>query len=377
MDKVKSGCLSIVVGIVALIVIGVGVIWFISRPLHKPSFNAEIVVDLVVDDEQVRIQRVVECKTVALGGSWSTLGKRRATRYKTDVGAFGKKLKSGGAIMMWTPYRCAHTETEKSFWHTARNVIPNEPGFIPFMGWTPNADTFDILELYPAASYFRKPDARVKLVKLIVRDAPSGARADPPDAFEWFTQKSIKGEKRKTGMQFRGTNALILKEQDWIGRDPRIDALLKNRDSLWALPRKPAKDGFRAGQRVEEFFKAYFTSFGNSIRGSSIPKQRRFVWKPKDAADGPVTDTSSISKSLALKWDSAGQLHFSRASGKSFIRMYRRGTVPVTIIQKATMKRGSDVFRPNPTNSSDKIFDPDSREILMIFLVSYVGHPRR
>lgn len=344
MDKVKSGCLSIVVGIVALIVIGVGVIWFISRPLHKPSFNAEIVVDLVADDEQVRIQRVVECKTVALGGSWSTLGKRRATRYKTEVGAFGKRLKSGGAIMMWTPYRCAHTETEKSFWHTAQNVIPNEPGFIPFMGWTPNADTFDILEHYPAASYFKKPDARVKFVKLIVRDAPSGARADPPDAFEWFTQKSIKGEKRKTGMQFRGTNALVLKEQDWIERDPKIDAMLKDRNSLWALPWKPAKDGFRARRVVTKYFGSMFGVSGISIPSPIIAKQRRFVWELGVAADSPVNDASSISQSLALKWDSAGMLHFSRASENSFIRLYKRSTRRVSYTRNATIRRGSDIL---------------------------------
>ena len=120
-----------------LVVVVIGYFAYLNWPKHQPSFNAEIVVDLVVDGETVNLQRIIECSTIARpsGSLKNVFTKRRSTVHASTVGAIGKRLKSGGAIMMWTPYRCAHEEVEKGFWTTNRRVIPNEPDYIPFMGW--------------------------------------------------------------------------------------------------------------------------------------------------------------------------------------------------------------------------------------------------
>ena len=196
----KKGCLITLLALVVLVVGTIGTVWFVHRPFHQPSFYAEVAVDLLVDGEAVRIERIVECKTVKISSSLAyAWGRRGATAYAPTVGAVGKRLKDGGAILMWTPYRCAREEIGNAEGAVTRRVFPNDPGYLPFLGWTPDADNFETLELYPDAAYFERPDARIKVLRAEVADAPEGAEANPPDAFEWFTDAMVPGESRTSG----------------------------------------------------------------------------------------------------------------------------------------------------------------------------------
>jgi hypothetical protein len=363
-------------GILAIVVMIVGGLWYLSWPVHKSSFKAEIVVDLVVDGERVNIRRIVKCSTVRF--SYGHLTSRPPTVHAPTVGAIGKRLKSGGAIMMWTPYRCAHTESDDHFLIPDRTVIANDPDYIPFMGWTPNADTVDILELYPAAAYFKKPDARIKLLKLIVRNAPWGAWTDDPDEFEWFTGKTLHGERRPFGNSFSGLNALVLDEKDWKGKDRLLDALLARATSPLAITKEPVSEGIWASKRVERIFEGRFNLEESFIYPKpTIHEQVRYDTMIDTSILSPVRGKNALSNAFVLKRDETGAIEVSRSTETSFARLHRRGTiVSLGGVVRAIWKRGDKALAPNPKHASVFFYDPATKEIFWIFSVGYAGRAR-
>jgi len=382
MSVLKKGCLTVVIAFVAVILIGIGVFWFVHRPLHKPSFNAEIVVDLVVDGEPVRLRRIVECATVdvSTGDIAARFGRRRPTEYAPTVGAIGQRLKDGGAIVMWTPYRCAHKEIRSGSGEIARRVIPNEPGYIPFMGWTPNADTFDVLELYPAASYFDKPDARIKFTNLVVRDAPPRAHADPPDEFEWFTQKATREESRKRYAAFSGVNALVLKKGDWAGKDPVIDSVLAAQKSLFVIGEDRNMPSAKAGQRMKQLFRErYSLRRSANYPSPQLPEQYRIHRKIAQSIASPL-DGSAVLNSIVLKRNAEGDVLVSIDGLTSIVRLRRisqSSKGQSSSIIWAKWRLGSHVVSPSPKHADSLLYDPLSGDVYWMFNVYYAGRARK
>ncbi len=222
----KWALVALVVTPVVLVAGGFGLLAFLQRPLHKPTFFVRLTVDMKVNNEAVQIDRIIECRTFPMGmGDWSaSIGKRTRTSHAATVGAIGKSLSDGSAVMMWTPYFCARKKDDAT-----GELVPWEfpEGRLPLMAWTPNADNPQRLEVYPSPVYFKKPYARIRDVNISVRMAPPGARADPPDEFEWFTNKSIRGEDRvTTPIRFVGYTFLTLQENEWRGKSAHLDKVL-------------------------------------------------------------------------------------------------------------------------------------------------------
>lgn len=165
---------------------------FFMRPEHGPDFLAKVTVDIEVDGEPVLIERIVECRTfeVPAGDLFQRLWRRAPTRYFPVVRGMGARLKSGGAIMMYTPYLCDH-QVEGTWPFRTIKVTPNPPGALTMMAWTKDADDPEELEIYASQAYFDHPDARVKINRIEATDPPPGATADPPGEFSWFAQEDV------------------------------------------------------------------------------------------------------------------------------------------------------------------------------------------
>ena len=181
--------------LLVLLVLAVARTWYVidaMRPAHKPSFLAQVTVDIEVDGEPVFIERVIECRTfeVPAGELLQRIGKPAPTRYFPVVRGMGARLKSGGAIMMYTPYLCDHEVIEDGG-ESKIKVTPNPPGALTMMAWTEDADDPEVLEIYASQAYFRRPEARVKINRVEATDPPPGASADPPGKFSWFAPKRV------------------------------------------------------------------------------------------------------------------------------------------------------------------------------------------
>lgn len=189
MFKVIGTTLGLIVFIPIVLVL---LLIFFMRPEHGPDVLAKVTVDIEVEGEPVLIERIVECRTFEVPpGEWfARLWRRAPTRYFPVVRGMGARLKSGGAIMMYTPYLCDH-EVEGSWPSRTIKVTPNPPGALPMMAWTENVDDPEELEVYVSEAYFRHPKARVKINRIKVTDPPPGARADPPGEFSWFAPQNV------------------------------------------------------------------------------------------------------------------------------------------------------------------------------------------
>jgi hypothetical protein len=234
-----------------------------------------------------------------------------------------------------------------------------------------------MLEIYPAAVYFTKPNARIKVVNVSVRDAPSGASADAPDEFDRFTNQVLIGERRRSGPTFRGYSALVLERRDWIGRDPEFDALMAKATSLWAIDKSLVSDGKWAWQRAIDFFKIKYHVEGVLSPSPYIPKQNRINAFRNKLAKSPIKRESAFSKALVLKGNKDGTLEVSRAVETSFARLYRRGVIPANEPEWKVLKRGVHSLIPNPRHDSRLLFDPNTQEIYWLFVAGYVGYPHR
>jgi len=250
-----------VAGATGLVVAGLAILWLTSRPLHGPSFFVQLTIDLVVNGEPLRIERTVEFKTYIFGGGdLSDLGSRRPTRYAPTIGALGTRLSDGSAVMMWTPYSCWKEEYQDEDGKTRLRARPNAPDYRPLIAWTPDADAPRVLEVYPFASYFERPDTRIQVKGIEVTDS-SAAKADLPDEFEWFTY-SREREERDSGVSGVHVHwamaVVVLNEDEWRGKSPDLDRELGSYERPQFVSQKLLPNGkqarFEAGQIFEEVY---------------------------------------------------------------------------------------------------------------------------
>lgn len=372
-------------GVVGLIVIGYGALWYLHRPLHEPSFFVQLTIDLVVNGEPVRIERKVECKTYKIGGrDLSQFGTRPQTHYAPTIGALGARLSDGGAVMMWTPYRCWQEEYQDENGETRLRARPNATDYLPFMAWTPDADDPRVLEVYPFASYFERPDARIQVKSIEVTDL-SVAEGDPPDEFEWFTH-TREYEELGSGANFSpvhvhwGQVVTTLSEAEWRGRSPELDLELDSYDRPQFIAHKLLANENWASTEVEKIFDEIY--LGNWKR--LIPDQARSAPKIKyqnDQNRGPLYRDRGGGKPLGpeihmLRWmGETLELERTDTSGYLVLEVPQNGQ-RTSAVQSAIIYRGTR-YDPDPYHTSPFFYDADSKLIFSIVGVALGAEARR
>jgi hypothetical protein len=375
----------LVAGVVGLIVIGYGVLWYVHRPLHEPSFFVQLTIDLVVNGESVRIERKVECKTYKIGGrDLSQFGTRPQTHYAPSIGALGTRLGDGSAVMMWTPYRCWQEEYQDSDGETRLRARPNAPDYLPLIAWTPDADDPRVLEVYPFASYFERPDARIQVKKIEVTDL-SVTEADPPDEFEWFTHTRER-EELGSGANFspvhvhRGQAVTMLSEEDWRGKSPELDLELDSYDHPQFISRKVLENGIQARFEAERIFDDIYWGNWESL----IPSQPRGAPKikyQKGQNRGPLRRNRDGARALGpeiimLQWmGDALVLQPTDTSGHLVLEVPRKGQ-RLSPVQSSIIYRGVRLD-PDPVHPSPIFYDPDTKVIFRIVSMGLGAEARR
>ena len=373
----------LVVGVAGLVVAGLGILWLTSRPLHGPSFFVQLTIDFVVNGEPVRIERTVECKTYIFGGGdLSDLGSRRPTRYAPTIGALGTRLSDGSAVMMWTPYSCWQEEYLDADGETRLRARPNAPDYLPLIAWTPDADDPRTLEVYPFASYFERPDARIQVKSIEVTDS-SAAEADPPDEFEWFTY-SREREERDSGVSgvhvHRGMAVVVLNEKDWRGNSPELDQELNSYERPQFVSQKVLPNGnqarFEAGQIFEEVYGPSWHKF--------IPHQARRArpLRYQSGPDrGPLLRDGATTRALGpemsmLDWSGGVLLLEPTDTREQLVLEVRPKGRPKSLLKSSILYRGIR-FNPDPYHSSELFYDPESRVIFRIVNIGLNSQARR
>jgi hypothetical protein len=293
-------------------------------------------------------------------------------------------LSDGGAVMMWTPYRCWQEEYQDADGTTRLRARPNAPDYLPFMAWTPDADDPRVLEVYPFASYFERPDARVKVKKIEVTDL-SVTEVDPPDEFEWFTHTRER-EELGTGANFspvhvhRGQIVVMLNEAEWRGKSPDLDLELDSYDRPQFISRKVLENGTQARYEGERIFDE--TYLGNWKR--SIPDQARSAPKikyQKGQNRGPLYRDHDGGKPLGpekhmLRWmGDALVLEPTGTSGYLVLDVPQEGQ-RFSAVQSAIIYRGTR-FDPDPYHPSPFFYDPNSKVIFRIVGTGLAAEARR
>lgn len=368
---------------------GFGLLRFLERPLHKPSFLVQMTVDMQVNNEPVKIERILRCATfVTRGGQsagYSIFGfevRRRNASYAVDVGAIGKRLSDGSAVMMWPPYYCVRKIGE-----TTRKMAPVSlaANIIPFMAWTPNADHPQMIEVYPSPAYFRKPYARIKNIQVRIDPAPEGSRADPPDEFEWFTQKALNGEDRpKTNsIRFSGASIQTLTEKQWKNKNPNFDKVISAfREPIIFGPKFAYfADQSRSKTDTSKIYYEAGKIFRDSLAQRSILNQQRteqgmkyaFHWHVSPTTF-PLFDFPRMSNELPLSID-AMEIKIDKNINKSYFILYNKRYI-LNNRKFFNIKWKNIILNTANCIACYYLFDPDSGNLSEIFPVGLKVRPR-
>lgn len=231
-----------------------------QRPYHAPTFYSRVTVDMKVDDHPVHMERIITCKTVPMGGNdLSRLFKRTSSQYVSYPRAFGSYLPEGAAVMMWTPYECDREEYQDERGETKIRAKQLHPDYVPRIGWTPDTSTMETLELYIDRDSFNSDTARITDLKFhieLIDEDLAEKEITKPDDFQWFSGNIYTERDRKEykKIKFVSYYSYVLKEKQWRGYSPIIDAELKSYTEARMVERRPELEGQQPRHKLTELF---------------------------------------------------------------------------------------------------------------------------
>ncbi|MCP5370855.1 MAG: hypothetical protein H6907_03910 [Hyphomicrobiales bacterium] len=333
---------------------------------HEPSFLAKLDVDLDVNGRPVHFERILECETYeapagGIGDRPTKLFGRLSTRYAVNVGALGYRLPDGSAVIMWTPYLCAHKVVEESWWRTVRKPLPLPDGVIPYMAWAPNADTLEKLEVYVSPSYFDQPNARIKIKRVQISEAPQRADADPPDEFEWFTTKPLPNEERKHLPRFKAYSRVVLAEKEWRGQNSELDTLLDTINEPTVIQGAELPGGETVDLAVKRIFEKHFGRLSTHTN-----RQPRMRYDNEGTGRNMFMGKRSrfLDKIASVSIKSDG-INVDRVLSQGFLALTLEGKFenPSKVVFKESI-----IYRYLKTDHFNGfIYDPESKRILYVF----------
>ncbi|WP_421781666.1 hypothetical protein [Kiloniella litopenaei] len=262
MNKVFKILLYIVGFLLSIPVIFFLILTWSQRPYHAPTFYARMTVDMKIDSYPVHMERIITCKTVPMGGNdLSQMFKRVSSQYVSYPRAFGSYLPDDAAVMMWTPYECDREEYQDDNGLTKLRAKQLHPDYVPRIGWTPDTATMQTLELYIDRDSFKSNTTRVTDLKFhveLVDEDVAEKEMAAPDDFQWFsgniyTDGDWKDYKR---VRYKSYYALVLKENQWRGYNPIIDAELDSYTYPQMVERRPELGGQQPRHLLSNLFDA-------------------------------------------------------------------------------------------------------------------------
>lgn len=171
------------------------VIWFVfeifdpylgsvlDRMLFVETRAFEIDLKINIDGEDVRLNRRIRC---AHRRTLSTRSFLTSSNHYPGVDSFGQNLKSGGAVIVVTPFFCHEPIWTNPKFTSSKNFI--ELDFVPLIGWMDDAKQPTKTELYVSYKYYENPKARIKINSFRARPTSAWWFLDGHDDFAYFTR---------------------------------------------------------------------------------------------------------------------------------------------------------------------------------------------
>jgi len=144
----------------------------------KPKF--QVTLKVRAEGEDITIKRVFECEERRASQG---LGSKVVTYWEASNRAFGVELPSGAGVFMPTPRLCANLRGQAN---GELEFFPLSNEYFPLLGWTSNADSKDIIEVYLTKESITKPSARIQLISISAEPAEVDAPVSRPDKFLGF-----------------------------------------------------------------------------------------------------------------------------------------------------------------------------------------------
>ena len=183
-------------------------------------------VDLVVEGEPLTITRTVNCVPYL---SSVQLDIRRS--WKASLESFGKRLKSGDAVIVVAPPLCGVAEL--SFGEDTR-PIPINVEYIPLIRWVDNPDRPTVIEDYVSRGYFYASNQRVRYEGMSAQAVPYESAATELEELDWFSAGRNNAFRPRESIAANGYVVWPISEGEWSKID-EIAAEIRGLDQISVL----------------------------------------------------------------------------------------------------------------------------------------------
>jgi hypothetical protein len=160
---------------------GMGVVDYLTQNDEQHLIPIALSIELTVNGAPMTLDRVIWCQrwlgqkdlqyadtSIALNYNWYP-----------NLKSFGQVLPDGSGVFVIAPDVC------REFAPPGESSGPWVPatGYLPLIGWTPDARKLDTFDLYVDGNALHRSDARVQARRVTIERAPRGAPQSAPDAF--------------------------------------------------------------------------------------------------------------------------------------------------------------------------------------------------
>ncbi len=299
---------------------------------------------LTVHGVPVSLTRIIECRRPnSLREASQADNRRFGADYRfPSLKSFGQVLSDGSGVFLITPDTCERI---------ARKELPIPSGYIPLIGWSPNARTLDSFDFYYSGRALRQAANAVVFHSITAELASDTTPADAPDEFGVFGWEYY----WTTGTEYGAYLALKVPEEDWQRHDRAASFLLTQEDFGYALP--------DSSSRTDKGWNVYSGLHEDNVH---FELERNGQTLPKRTANGtlvPVADPKSAF--VPMRRDGSGWRLEPELTG---VITYYRG-LPTSLAHvdlPETVILGSNVAVRPHGHPGSYVFDPATRTLFAV-----------
>ena len=177
----------------------------------------EVTVDLVVEGEPVTITRTVNCVPYFRTGEFNF-----GQSWKASLESFGKRLKSGDAVIVVAPPLCGIAELPSG--EDSRPIAIYDE-YMPLIRWVDDPDQPTVIEDYISRGYHAAPNQRVGYKGMSARAVPYDSAATEPEDLDWFSAGRSNALNPRESVTANGYVVWPIPEGEWSKIDEIVDEI--------------------------------------------------------------------------------------------------------------------------------------------------------
>lgn len=206
---------------------------FLARYDERHFFPMEVGIDLNIGGAVSRLDRVIACQRILrrsdLKRAHSWMQFTRNEDWLPDLKSFGQVFPDGSGVFAITPDACKALAQS--------GVAASLTGYVPLIGWTPNARALDSFDVYVDGAALARGDGRVQLKNVTIAQAPTGTPQSDLDIFARIGWQ----DPSTSGPRYQSVFGIAIAREEWQG-DPALASRLEKLDRIsFALADMPLK----------------------------------------------------------------------------------------------------------------------------------------